>query len=93
MQFPPSVWTSSTFTVWAVMPEAARPEGTLLGFDFGLRRIGVAVGQTATGTASALRTVSHSTQPDWQAISQLVKEWRPAGLVVGLPLDACGYET
>ncbi len=79
--------------VWVVMPEAATLEGTLLGFDFGLRRIGVAVGQTATQTASALVTVSHSTQPDWQVISNLIKEWQPAGLVVGLPLDAGGHET
>ena len=75
------------------MPEAATPEGTLLGFDFGMRRIGVAVGQTATRTAGALVTVSHSDQPDWQAISGLVKEWKPSGLVVGLPLDSEGNET
>ena len=93
MQFPRLVWISSTFTVWAVMPEAVAPDGTLLGFDFGLRRIGVAVGQTATCTASALITVSHSTRPDWQAISKLIEEWRPAGMVVGLPLDAGGHET
>ncbi len=75
------------------MPDAPRPDGSLLGFDFGWRRIGVAVGQTATASASALCTVSHSEQPDWQAISKLVEEWRPAGLVVGLPLDAGGHET
>jgi putative Holliday junction resolvase len=65
----------------------------LLGFDFGLRRIGVAVGQTATRTASALRTVMHSDKPDWRAIAELVEEWRPDGMVVGLPLDAEGGET
>lgn len=75
------------------MPEAAGPQGTLLGFDFGLRRIGVAVGQTATSTASALCTISHSDQPDWPAIKALVDEWRPQGLVVGLPLDSDGNET
>jgi putative Holliday junction resolvase len=75
------------------MPEAAAPQGTLLGFDFGLRRIGVAVGQTATRTAGALVTVRHSDQPDWASIEKLVREWKPAGLVVGLPLDAEGHET
>lgn len=75
------------------MPEAASPEGTLLGFDFGLRRIGVAVGQTATRTAGALVTVKCAAKPDWQAIGSLVKEWRPAGLVVGLPLNGEGQET
>ena len=75
------------------MPETVTPCGTFLGFDFGMRRIGVAVGQTATRTAGALVTVSHSDQPDWQAIEQLLKEWKPVGLVVGLPLDTDGKET
>ena len=75
------------------MPEEKTAEGTLLGFDFGLRRIGVAVGQTATNTASALTIVHHSEQPDWQAIESLIREWKPSGLVVGLPLDGEGHET
>jgi putative Holliday junction resolvase len=61
---------------------------TLLGFDYGTRKIGVAVGQTVTGTASALVTlmpVKH--QPDWKAIGRLIDEWQPDGLVVGLPLN------
>lgn len=69
------------------------PEGTLLGFDFGRRRIGVAVGQTATRTASAMGIVSHAERPDWQAIARLVGDWQPAAFVVGLPLDAEGNET
>lgn len=77
------------------MPEAAErpPPGIYLAFDFGLRRIGVAAGQTQTGTASALETVRHGETPDWNAISRLVSEWRPTGLVVGLPLDSEGHET
>lgn len=78
------------------MPESgggARPHGTYLGFDFGLSRIGVAAGQTHTHTASALETVHHGDAPDWPAITRLIKEWRPVGLVVGLPLDAEGNET
>jgi putative Holliday junction resolvase len=60
--------------------------GALLGFDFGLRRIGVAVGQTLTGTASPLTTlISRNEQPDWAAIGRLVAEWQPEALVVGLP--------
>jgi putative Holliday junction resolvase len=60
--------------------------GSLLGFDFGLRRIGVAVGQTLTGTASPLTTlISRDGQPDWTAIGRLVAEWQPEALVVGLP--------
>ena len=67
---------------------------TLIGFDFGLQRIGVAVGQQITGTATALETInSHDGQPDWEAISGLLQTWRPAALVVGLPLTADGRET
>ena len=93
MQFPGSVSISPTCTGAVAMPDAVTPHGTLLGFDFGMRRIGVAVGQTATRTAGALVTVSHSNQPDWQAIEKLVREWEPVALVVGLPLDADGNET
>ncbi|MBW9265099.1 MAG: Holliday junction resolvase RuvX [Candidatus Thiodiazotropha sp. (ex. Lucinisca nassula)] len=68
--------------------------GTLLGFDYGSRKIGVAVGQTVTGTATALETlhlVNH--KPDWQRIASLIEEWRPQALVVGLPLDVDDSET
>jgi len=75
------------------MPDTALPRGYILGFDFGLRRIGVAVGQTATHTASSLETVVHGREPDWIAIARLVKEWKPATLLVGLPLGPEGEET
>ncbi|MDH3559726.1 MAG: Holliday junction resolvase RuvX [Gammaproteobacteria bacterium] len=62
---------------------------TLLGFDFGLQRIGVAVGQEITGTATALRTVTAvDGKPDWKTLSELVQTWQPDALVVGLPLHA-----
>lgn len=58
---------------------------TFLGFDFGNKKIGIAVGQTTTGTANALTTLRSINQiPDWQGISRLIKEWQPAGLVVGI---------
>jgi putative Holliday junction resolvase len=75
------------------MPDTAASRGYILGFDFGLRRIGVAVGQTATNTASSLETVSHGQKPDWVAIDRLVNEWKPTTLLVGLPLDSEGEET
>jgi putative Holliday junction resolvase len=75
------------------MPETALPRGYILAFDFGLRRIGVAVGQFTTRTASALETVRHGQAPDWNAIDRLVREWRPEALLVGLPLGAEGEET
>ena len=73
------------------MPEAL--QGYVLAFDYGKRRIGVAVGQALTRSASALETVDHHQQPDWPAIERLVKEWRPSLLLVGLPLGAEGDET
>lgn len=75
------------------MPEREIPRGYILGFDFGLRRIGVAVGQTHTRTATALKTVNCSDRPNWEAISRLVEEWSPGQFVVGVPLGADGEET
>jgi putative Holliday junction resolvase len=67
--------------------------GTVLGFDFGTRRIGVAVGQTLTGSARPLTTLrSSNAQADWAAIDLLIKEWQPAHLVVGLPVNMDGSE-
>ena len=62
------------------------PPGTLLAFDFGIQRIGVAVGNSITLTAQALTTL-HGAQNEqrYAAIAALVHEWQPAALVVGLP--------
>lgn len=66
---------------------------TLLGFDFGTRRIGIAVGQDLTATAAALTTVStRHGKPGWDAIDQIVAQWRPELLVVGLPVHMDGSE-
>jgi putative Holliday junction resolvase len=60
--------------------------GTLLGFDFGPRKIGIAVGQTVTTSASPLTTLrAKNERPDWDGISKLIVEWRPEALVVGIP--------
>lgn len=75
-------------------PGQFRTALTYLGFDYGARRIGVAVGQTLTGTAQDLDTVKvKGTSPDWTLISELVDTWRPSALVVGLPLNSRGEET
>jgi putative Holliday junction resolvase len=64
---------------------------TILAFDFGLRRIGVAIGQDITGSASPLGTVINRDKGvDHGAIASLVKEWRPTGIVVGMPSHADG---
>ena len=65
--------------------------GTVLGFDFGHRRIGVAVGQHLTSTVRPLITLTARAQrPDWQAIDAVIAEWQPNLLVVGLPRHADG---
>ena len=66
---------------------------TLLGFDYGSKRIGVAVGQEQTRTATPLATVAVTRdKPDWDAITQLVASWKPDTLIVGLPLNEDGSE-
>lgn len=64
---------------------------TIIAFDFGQRRIGVAVGQQVTYSASPLDVVSNGENgPDWQQITKLIKEWRPDRLIVGMPMHADG---
>ena len=68
-------------------------EGTLIGFDFGSRRIGVAVGETSTRIASPLGAIeAEANDARFAAIGRIVDEWRPAGFVVGLPRHADGSE-
>jgi putative Holliday junction resolvase len=64
---------------------------TIMAFDFGLRRIGVAVGQQVTSSASPLGVVGNGENgPDWQQIASLVNEWHPDRLIVGMPTHADG---
>ena len=63
----------------------------LLGLDFGLKHIGVAVGQTITRSATPMTTVSAADgRPDWTALDALIREWQPERLIVGLPLNMDG---
>lgn len=67
--------------------------GTVLGFDFGIKRIGVAVGELELGLAHPLTTVlGESNDQRFGAIEALLKEWWPALVVVGLPAHADGVE-
>ncbi len=64
---------------------------TLLAFDFGLQKIGVAAGQELTGTAQGIATIRvRDNEPDWQQIDNLIDEWQPNILIVGLPLHLNG---
>jgi len=66
-------------------------KGIILGFDFGMRRIGVATGQMLTQTATPCMTLlANNGIPDWQQLDQLVQEWSPVVLVVGLPIHMDG---
>ncbi len=67
--------------------------GTIFGFDFGTRRIGVAVGETLTQQAHPLTVIQGEANDDrFAAIEKLIQEWRPAGFVVGLPTHMDGAE-
>lgn len=68
-----------------------RADGTVLGFDVGARRIGVAVGNAMTGSARAVAVIDvHAAGPDWAHAERLLREWRPDGLVVGDPMTLDG---
>lgn len=63
----------------------------VLGFDFGTTRIGVACGQSVTGTAAPLAPLAaRDGIPDWARLDALIDEWQPDTLVVGLPLNMDG---
>jgi len=66
---------------------------TVLGFDYGSKKIGVAVGQSVTQTVTPLITLpSKNQKPDWTAIEKQIKDWQPNILVVGLPVHLDGEE-
>ena len=69
------------------------PDATVLAFDFGMRRVGVAVGNTVTRTAHPLATIAEDDPGRrFDAIAAIVDEWQPGQLVVGLPVHADGTE-
>ncbi|MGH8032757.1 MAG: Holliday junction resolvase RuvX [Luteimonas sp.] len=77
----------------SVVPTAStmRRDGTVLGFDVGARRIGVAVGSAFGHGARALAVIDvHGEHTDWPAIDRLHKEWQPDGFVVGDPMTLDG---
>lgn len=72
-----------------VTPDVMASTNVALGFDYGTRRIGVAVGNGVTGNARALQAIATT---DWAVLSELIDHWRPDALVVGLPLAADGSD-
>lgn len=77
-----------------VYDKAKVESGTVLAFDFGERRIGIAVGEHLINSANPLTTIDNeSNEVRFATITQLVNEWQPKLLVVGLPLSLDGSET
>lgn len=71
----------------------SNPIRCVLGFDYGHKKIGVAVGQTVTGTATALETIMVDRKGGpWDRTSMLIKTWQPDALIVGHPLTLDGQE-
>jgi len=67
------------------------PDPVYLGFDFGYKRIGVAVGQRLTCTATPLPTLKATDGvPKWDTIADLIQQWRPSALIVGFPTRTDG---
>jgi putative Holliday junction resolvase len=75
------------------VPRKLEYEGYIVAFDFGTRRIGVAVGQGITETATPLSPLSaHNGVPQWEVLQERIKPWQPQALVVGLPLKMDGSD-
>jgi len=67
------------------------PPHSLMGFDFGTKKIGVAIGQATTASASPLTPIrSKHGKPDWSLLTLLIDEWQPSAFVVGLPYHMDG---
>lgn len=66
---------------------------SVLSFDFGMKSIGLALGQTVTGTASPLSALkAQDGIPNWDMLEALINQWQPKALLVGLPLNMDGTE-
>ncbi len=76
------------------MAQGAQAHVTLLAFDYGLRRTGVAIGESRAGVTRGIATLlPRAGEPDWQGITALLREWQPDLLVVGLPYNADGSDS
>ena len=69
------------------------PDGVYIGFDFGYKRIGVAVGQHLTCSATPLATIhAQAGVPDWNIVAKVLAQWTPQALIVGIPTCIDGRE-
>jgi putative Holliday junction resolvase len=68
------------------------PNHCYIGIDFGLRNIGVAVGQTITKTARALKTIHIKNTFNWLELDEIIKQWQPSAIIIGKPLTEQGQQ-
>jgi putative Holliday junction resolvase len=74
------------------MKKNAKKNLTFIGFDFGLKRIGAAVGQSVTMSATPLSIIKVQGVSHWKAITKLIETWKPNALIVGIPVSMDGLE-
>ncbi len=75
----------------SLFPDDLSSDFSALAFDFGTQRIGVAFGQSVTGTASAVTVLkAQDGQPRWNEMAQIVEQWKPDVFLVGLPYNIDG---
>jgi putative holliday junction resolvase len=75
------------------MTEALKSPENLLGFDFGTKSIGVAIGQMITATAQPLTAIkANDGIPNWNIVEKVIQDWMPDLVIVGLPLNMDGSE-
>lgn len=63
-----------------------------IGIDYGLANIGIAIGQSITKTASALKTIHVKGKFNWQELDEIIKQWQPAAIIIGKPIDENGEQ-
>jgi putative Holliday junction resolvase len=71
------------------MSNSKKDTGIFLGIDYGTKRLGIATGQLITKTATPLMQIEHDKML-WENIDKLMKEWKPIGIVVGMPFNMDG---
>ena len=63
-----------------------------IGIDYGLANIGIAIGQSITNTASALKTLHRNHKFNWDRMDEIIKQWQPEAIIIGKPLNEDGQE-
>ncbi len=74
-------------------PGSSYPSCSYIGIDFGMVNIGIALGQSITGMSAALKTIHVKNKKfTWHELDEIMEQWRPAAIIIGLPLTEDGQE-